>query len=94
MHDGGCDQGIGLLQRVEPGRPDGLPHGPDCRQGREHLPEPLPPPEEGVYIFDSSDFRRLRLHEAIFKGFDGERVIRPGQDLPQALLEGEGGVAL
>ena len=32
------------------------------------------------YIFDPSDFRRLRLHEAIFKGFDGERVIsaRPG----------------
>ena len=29
------------------------------------------------YIFDPSDFRRLRLHEAIFKGFDGERVIGP-----------------
>jgi hypothetical protein len=26
---------------------------------------------------DPSDFRRLRLHEAIFKGFDGERVIGP-----------------
>jgi len=29
------------------------------------------------YIFDPSDFRRLRLHEAIFKGFDGESVIGP-----------------
>jgi hypothetical protein len=29
------------------------------------------------YIFDPSDFRRLRLHEAIFKGFDGEQVIGP-----------------
>jgi hypothetical protein len=26
---------------------------------------------------DPSDFRRLKLHEAIFKGFDGERVIGP-----------------
>ena len=43
------------------------------------------------YIFDPSDFRRLNLHEAIFKGFDGERVIGPGQGLSQALLEGEGG---
>ena len=29
------------------------------------------------YIFDPSDFRRLKLHETIFKGFDGERVIGP-----------------
>jgi len=29
------------------------------------------------YIFDPSDFRRLKLHEAVFKGFDGERVIGP-----------------
>jgi len=26
-----------------------------------------------------SEFRRLRLHEAIFKGFDGERVIGPAR---------------
>jgi len=41
------------------------------------------------YIFDPSDFRRLWLHEAIFKGFDG--VGGPGEGLSQALLEGEGG---
>jgi len=46
------------------------------------------------YIFDPSDFRRLRVHEAIFKGFDGESVNRPCQDLSQALLEGEGGFLL
>lgn len=28
-------------------------------------------------IFDPSHFRRLGLHEAIFKGFDGEMVIGP-----------------
>jgi len=31
------------------------------------------------YIFDPSDFRRLRLHEAIFKGFDGQSVIGPAR---------------
>jgi hypothetical protein len=31
------------------------------------------------YIFDPSDFRRLRLHETIFKGFDGESVIGPAK---------------
>jgi hypothetical protein len=31
------------------------------------------------YIFGPSDFRRLRPHEAIFKGFDGERVIGPAK---------------
>ena len=31
------------------------------------------------YIVDLSDFRRLRLHEAIFKGFDGESVIGPAK---------------
>ena len=41
------------------------------------------PPKEKVSLhlddfhFDPSDFRRLRLHEAIFKGFDGERVMGP-----------------
>jgi hypothetical protein len=30
-------------------------------------------------IFDPSDFRHLRLHEAIFKSFDGERVIGPAR---------------
>ena len=35
-------------------------------------------PDNG-YIFDPSDFRRLRLHEAIFKGFDGESVIGPAK---------------
>ena len=30
-------------------------------------------------VFDPSDFRRLRLHEAIFKGFDGESVIGPAK---------------
>jgi hypothetical protein len=29
------------------------------------------------YIFDPTDFRRLRLYEAIFKGFEGEGVIGP-----------------
>jgi len=30
-------------------------------------------------VFDPSDFRRLKLHEAIFKGFDGESVIGPAK---------------
>jgi len=54
-----------------------------------------PPHSDGVdltSVFDPSQFRRLRLHEAIFKGFDGESVIGPGQDLSEALLEGEGGL--
>ena len=34
---------------------------------------------EEVYKFGIPDFRRLRLHEAIFKGFDGERVIGPAK---------------
>jgi len=37
---------------------------------------------------DPSDFRRLKLHEATFKGFDGKRATGPG--LSEALLEGEG----
>jgi len=49
-HYGGRDQGVGLLQRVKPGRPDGQSYGPDRGTGREHLPKPLAPPEEGVHL--------------------------------------------
>ena len=44
----------------------------------ERNSEGFPPFRWGVdltSVFDPSDFRRLRLHEAIFKGFDGESVI-------------------
>ena len=42
-------------------------------RGSDEAPRPYD------HIFDSLDFRRQRLQEAIFKGFDGESVIGSAQ---------------
>jgi hypothetical protein len=39
----------------------------------------MKPPRPFDHIFDSLDFRGLRLQEVIFKSFDGESVIGPAR---------------